>query len=62
MEKIDDSYLMPFGIYKRIPLGKVPSHYLIYIYENGKSGRLTDYIENKIEALRKDENEKLGNS
>ena len=61
MNKINENTPMAFGIYRGIKLKDVPSHYLIYIYENNKSGRYTDYIESKIEALKADEKEKLGN-
>jgi uncharacterized protein (DUF3820 family) len=44
---------MPFGKYKGMPLGEVPSSYLLYLYDrNYFNGELKKKVENLIPVLR----------
>lgn len=51
-----DASLMPFGIHKGKRLIDVlPGKYLIWLHENNKcSGPLKDYIEDNMDALKKE--------
>lgn len=52
-EKITDQSVMPFGQYKGQKLAEVPDEYLLFLYENERAGRLTDYIKENLESIRK---------
>lgn len=43
---------MPFGKYKGALLANVPAKYLIFLYDNNKSGVITDYIKDSMDALK----------
>lgn len=50
-----DESIMPFGIHKGKRLIDVPAQYLIWLYDNNKcSGPLKDYIEDNMDALKKE--------
>ncbi|PPL04962.1 Putative quorum-sensing-regulated virulence factor [Parapedobacter indicus] len=50
-----DASLMPFGIHKGKRLIDVPAKYLIWLYDENKcSGALKDYIEDNMDALKKE--------
>lgn len=53
MTNFNDNSIMPFGPHKGKHLKDVPAHYLIFIYENERSGRLTEYIKDNLDVLRK---------
>ncbi len=50
MQYTDDS-IMPFGKHKGEKLIDVPDDYLLWLYENDKAGRLSDYIEDNLDAI-----------
>lgn len=45
---------MVFGKFKGALLGNVPGDYLIFLYNQGKSGRYTKYILDNMEQLKSD--------
>ena len=50
-----DASLMPFGVHKGKRLIDVPGAYLIWLHENNKCSRpLKDYIEENMDALKKE--------
>lgn len=51
---MDDSSLMPFGLYKGKKLANVPASYLLYIYENFKflQEDLKKYIKENMDVLK----------
>ncbi|WP_262246971.1 putative quorum-sensing-regulated virulence factor [Parapedobacter soli] len=52
---MSDASLMPFGIHKGKRLIDVPAKYLIWLYEENKChGPLKDYIEDNMDALKKE--------
>lgn len=52
MSKFTKESEYPFnGKYKGIKLKDVPSWYLIQLYDNNRSGRLKEYIEENMETL-----------
>ena len=55
----NDSSLMPFGKYEGIELEKVPASYLLWLYDKGLNHQdLKEYIEDNMEVLKKEINEK----
>jgi len=54
-EKLTDESPMPFGKYKGLKLIDVPAFVLIFLYDNDlKEGPLRDYIEDNLQALKKE--------
>lgn len=51
-----DEIIMPFGKYKGQPMNKIPSGYLVYIYDtfDWLRGKPREYIERNLDNLRKD--------
>lgn len=54
MEEFNDNSKMPFGKYKDYPLVSVPASYLLFLRDNGKAGRIKDYIEQNLDVLLKE--------
>lgn len=58
MEEFTDESIYPFnGEHKGKKLANVPASHLIWLYENNRSGRLTDYIKDNLDVLEKEEME-----
>lgn len=53
MKTFNDNSIMPFGNHKGKHLKDVPADHLIWLYENGRSGRLTEYIKDNLDVLKK---------
>ena len=51
---MDDNSLMPFGEHEGKKLANVPAHYLIWLFDNDRAGRVKRYIENNLDALREE--------
>jgi len=48
-----NSYVMPTGRFKGLPLHQVPKWYLIWVYENDKCNpEVKNYVERNIDVLR----------
>lgn len=45
---------MPFGNYEGTPMQDVPAKYLLFLFDNGTRGDVTDYIKRSMSALRQD--------
>jgi len=55
MKTMDDNSRMPFGKHRDKTMANVPSDYLLWIYENGKTyGALKQYIEDNMDAIKQD--------
>ena len=55
MKTLDDNSKMPFGIHQGKAMANVPSDYLLWLYENGKTyGALKQYIEDNLDAIKQD--------
>lgn len=52
MPQFTDESLMPFGQHKGKKLVDVPAKDLIWLYENEKSGKITEYIKENLEVLK----------
>jgi len=50
-EVITDNSKMAFGKYKDYPLVSVPAEYLLFLYDNERAGRYTDYIKQNKDVL-----------
>lgn len=50
-EDINDNSRMQWGKYKDYPLVSVPAKYLLFLYDNEKAGRYTDYIKQNMDIL-----------
>lgn len=49
---MNDQTPMPWGIHKGTPIGEVPAHYLLFLYNEGKtSGAVKRYIEENKNTL-----------
>lgn len=53
-EAITDNSKMPFGKYKDYPMAIVPADYLLFLYDNDRGGRVSDYIKSNIDVLIKE--------
>jgi len=52
---LTDESLMPFGAHKGKPLIDVPASYLIWLYDNNKTGKeLKEYIEDNMQVLKQE--------
>ncbi len=59
MTEFYDMSIMPFGeAHKGKHLKDVPGDYLTWLYENDRAGRLTDYIEDNWDELKKEAKQK----
>lgn len=45
---------MPFGKHKGRLLGNVPAKDLLWLYDNGRAGRIKKYIEDNLDVLKKE--------
>lgn len=52
-EEFTEDSLMPFGQYMDTKLGQIPASYLLYLFRQERSGRITDYIRANMETLMK---------
>jgi uncharacterized protein (DUF3820 family) len=53
--KVDDNYIVPFGVFKGKPIGEVPAYYLLWLLEKGNPmGKLRLYIEQNKALLEKE--------
>ena len=59
MEKYTDKTILQFGAHKGKALANVPAGYLLYLHGEGcKNVMLRNYIEDNLEALKKEESTK----
>jgi len=62
MAKLTDNMPMPFGKHKGEAMANVPASYLIFLYDNNlPDGNVKAYIEENMDALRKEITEKKNN-
>lgn len=47
---------MPFGQYQGQKISAIPASYLLFLYRQERSGRITDYIKTNMETLLKKAN------
>lgn len=53
MATFTDQSIMPFGPHQGKHLKDVPAYYLLWLYNNNRSGRLTEYIKENLDVLEK---------
>jgi len=54
-----DESIMPIGKYKGEKMANVPSHYLLWLYENGNIyGELKQYIKDNLDVIKAEINYK----
>jgi len=52
---MEDNDLMPFGVHKGKEMANVPSHYLLWLYEEKKcSGQVKQYIIDNLDVIHSD--------
>lgn len=52
LKRLEDEDLMPFGIHKGLQMADVPAKYLLWLYENNRTGPLVRiYIEENWDIL-----------
>lgn len=51
--QIGDDTILWFGRHKGKALADVPDEYLLWLYENQRSGMLTGYITENLESIKK---------
>ncbi|WP_214228642.1 DUF3820 family protein [Pedobacter sp. B4-66] len=54
VEIITDASKMPFGQYKDYPMVNVPAEYLLFLHDNNRAGRVSDYITANMDVLIKE--------
>lgn len=52
-KEFTDESIMPFGKHKGKTLANVPDSHLLWLYDNGRMGRLKTYIESNLTAIKK---------
>ena len=52
-EIINDNTKMAFGKFKDYPLVSVPASYLLFLHDNERAGRYSDYIKQNLDLLTK---------
>jgi len=53
-EEITDKSKMPFGKYKDYPMVNVPAVYLLFLHDNNRAGRVSNYIKANLNVLIKE--------